>query len=165
MVINQHKTKTILFNQSKNFDFQPEILVDGVELEVVEEIRVLGVILRSDLSWSENTDKMCKTAFSRLWMLRRLKKLGASNIILLDIYQKQIRCVAEFGVAAWANSITKGESKKIEQIQKAALAIIFGLNYTNYEGALRASGLQSLSERRKTICLNFATNAVKNPKY
>ena len=108
---------------------------------------------------------MCKTAFSRLWMLRRLKKLGASELILLDIYQKQIRCVAEFAVAAWASSITKGESQKIERIQKAALAIIFGLNYTNYEGALRVSGLQSLSERRKTICLNFAKKAVKNPKY
>ena len=30
------------------------------------------------------------------------------------------------------------------RIQKAALAIIFGLNNTNYEGALWISGLQSL---------------------
>ena len=57
MVINQHKTKAILFNQAKNYDFLPEIQVDGIELDVVEQIRVLGVTLRSDLSWSENTDK------------------------------------------------------------------------------------------------------------
>ena len=165
MVINQQKTKAILFNQARNYDFLPKILVDGKELDVVEHIRVLGVTLRSDLSWSENTDKMCKAAFSRLWMLRRLKKLGASEKILLDVYQKQIRCVAEFAVAAWASNITKNEILQIERIQKAALAIIYSQNYRNYEKALSISGLQSLSDRRKNICLKFAKNALKNPKY
>ena len=165
MKINQHKTKAILFNQARNYDFQPNIVVNGVQLDVVPKVHVLGVTLRSDLSWVDNTENMCKKAFSRLWMLRRLKKLGASEQILVDIYQKQIRCVAEFAVAAWASSITKNEAQQIERIQKAALAIIYGQNYRNYQNALVLSGLVSLAERREDICLNFAKKASKNPKY
>ena len=89
--------------------------------------------LRSDRSWIDNTENLCKNAISRLWMLRRLKKLCASEQILVDIYQKQIRCVAEYAVAAWASSITKNEIQQIERIQKAALAIIYGQNYINYQ--------------------------------
>lgn len=165
MKLNPQKTKAILFNQARNYDFLPEVLVDGVQLDVVEEIRVLGVTLRSDLSWCKNTNNMCKNAFARLWMLRRLKKLGATEDILLDVYQKQIRCVAEFAVAAWASSIRKYEVQQIERIQKAALAIIYDQKYISYENALFLSGLKSLANRREEICLKFARKAIKNPKY
>jgi hypothetical protein len=48
MVINKKKTKAILFNQARNYDFLPNISIENEQLEVVEEIRVLGVNLRSD---------------------------------------------------------------------------------------------------------------------
>ena len=121
--------------------------------------------LRSDRSWIDNTENLCKNAISRLWMLRRLKKLCASEQILVDIYQKQIRCVAEYAVAAWASSITKNEIQQIERIQKTALAIIYVQNYINYQNALVLSGLVPLSDRRKDICLKFARKASKTPKY
>jgi hypothetical protein len=57
---------------------------------------MLGVQVRSDLSWRSNTVAMCQNAYARLWMLRRLKLLGASEVELLDVYDKQIRCMAEF---------------------------------------------------------------------
>ena len=71
----------------------------------------------------------------------------------------------EYAVAAWASSITKNEIQQIERIQKAALAIIYGQNYTNYQNALVLSGLVSLADRRNDICLNFAKKAIKHPKY
>ena len=49
-------------------------------------MKLLGVIITNDLKWDENTDFITKKAFSRLWLLRRLKKLGASNEALIDIY-------------------------------------------------------------------------------
>ena len=165
MVINKGKTKAIMFNQARNYDFQPAISIDGEQLEVVEEIKLLGVVLRSDLRWSSNTDNMCSNAFARLWMLRRLKKLGASDHDLIDVYLKQIRCTVEFAVAAWASNIKQYEITQLERIQKAALAIIYDQRYRNYEHALKLSGLKSLTERRKYICLKFAKKAFKNPKY
>ena len=56
MVINTEKTKVMLFNRSKNTDFMPELRIgDGELLEVVEEFKLLGVIITSDLKWHSNT--------------------------------------------------------------------------------------------------------------
>ena len=79
MKINLDKTKIMLFNQSKKYDFKPELSIEGVRLEVVNKMKLLGVVITDDLKWDENTDFITKKAFSRLWLLRRLKKLGASK--------------------------------------------------------------------------------------
>ena len=85
MKINDSKTKAILFNNAVKSDFFPNLTLNDTPLEVVEEIRLLGVMVSSDLSWRTNTATMCQKAYSRLWMLRRLKPLGASVDDLLDV--------------------------------------------------------------------------------
>ena len=75
MKLNYKKTKVIVFNPCRSIDFMPEISIDDHELEVVDEIRLLGLILRSDMKWTSNTENMVKKANKRLWMLRRLKNL------------------------------------------------------------------------------------------
>ena len=49
--------------------------------------------MRSDMEWSSNTEYivMMMRAFNKIWMLRRLKALGASQFDLLDVYTKQVR--------------------------------------------------------------------------
>ena len=80
MKLNQEKIKVFPFNNAIKYDFQPHLtLKDGGPLEVTDEIRLLGVQVRSDLSWSSNTAKICQAAYSRLWMLRRLKPVGATK--------------------------------------------------------------------------------------
>ena len=80
MKINEGKTKVIMFNNAKKYDFPPNLqLENGCPLEVVEEIRLLGVQVRADLSWRSNTTVMCQKSYARLWILRRLKPIGAST--------------------------------------------------------------------------------------
>ena len=55
----------------------PELTLDNNELEVVDDIRLIGLILRSDMKWMSNTENMVKKANKRIWILRRLKYLGA----------------------------------------------------------------------------------------
>ena len=50
----------------------------------------------TDLSWAPNTKALCRKAFSRLWIIRRLKRLNVSQADLLDVYEKQIRCICEY---------------------------------------------------------------------
>ena len=77
--------------------------------------------MSSNLSWSANTD------YKKLWVLRRLKRLGASDTDLLEVYCKQIRSVAEFA----------GEDVvKLERLQKIAFYIILGEDYRSYTSAL-----------------------------
>ena len=54
-------------------------------------------------------------ANKRLWILRRLVKMGASVEDLLDVYILQIRCVLEYAVPVWQGSISQNEKEDIER--------------------------------------------------
>ena len=56
MLINSKKTKLMLFSESTTVDIQPEIFVNGTETEMVDETKLLGVVLTNDLKWKKNTD-------------------------------------------------------------------------------------------------------------
>ena len=97
MKLNLTKTKFMLFNPTKNWDFIPIFTLGNTEIETQEEMKMLGLIVRNDLTWKSNTDTMTQKAYSRLWILKRLKKQGANLEDLKDIYIKQVLSVLEFG--------------------------------------------------------------------
>ena len=162
MKINIDKSKVMLFNTSKTRDFSPELKLDNDTLDVVEEMKLLGVKITSDLKWHSNTAYITQKAYSRLWLMRRLKLLGANQNELIDVYCKQVRSVLEFGAVVWHPSLTQINTSDIERVQKSALAIILGKDYVNYENSLLIVGLEKLSKRRESLCLNFARNSAKS---
>ena len=165
MKINKKKTQLILFNPAKTLDFMPEFKLGEDEIELVEEIKLLGLIIRSDLKWSSNTDNLTLKGYKRLWMLRRLKQLGANSDELLDVFIKQVRSVLELAVPVWHSSITVKERCDLERVQKAALHIILGNDYTSYQDALDCFEIGSLEERRVQLCSKFAKKAIKHSKF
>ena len=169
MKINQKKTKVILFNNSRKYDFSPQLGFNDKDdddvLEIVEELRLLGVVITSNLNWQAHVDHMCQKAFNRLWMIRRLKPLGATVDELIEVYQTQIRCLLEFAVAAWNSGLTKAQINQLERVQKCALAIILQDDYVDYGHALSSVNLKSLQDRRHALCLKFAKKALKHPKF
>ena len=134
-------------------------------LEVVEEMKLLGKLVRSDMTWHSNTKLLCQKGYSRLWMLRNLKKLGASKLDLIDVYYKQCRSVLELAVPAWTPGLSKTEINQLERVQKSACAIILGENYSSYKSALRNLDMDSLELRRQQICLTFGKKALKSDKF
>ena len=64
MMINSKKTKLMLFSESTTADIHPEILVNGTETEVVDETKLLGVVLTSDLKWKKNKDYIVTRCFN-----------------------------------------------------------------------------------------------------
>ena len=54
MKINPTKTKIIQFNKSRKHDFPPELSLSSNEkLEVVSEIKLVGVVVSQDLKWQK----------------------------------------------------------------------------------------------------------------
>ena len=165
MKLNLEKTVVMLFNPCKKYDFEPTLKIDNKVLSVVESSKLLGVHLMSNLSWELNTKSIVQKCHSRMWMLKRLKKLGASENDLLDVYFKQIRSVAEYAAPVWHPSLTGLETAKIERIQKTALHIILGSKYNSYSSALKTLDVSKLTDRRKQLCLKFALKCEKSPKF
>ena len=156
----------MLFNTSKKRDFQPEIVgEDGTVFDVEEGMKLLGIKITSDLKWHANTQYICARGYSKLWMLRNLKRLGASTNDLIDVYVKQCRSILELAVPAWSPGLTVGNSNQIERVQKAALAIIMGETYSSYSNALHILDMETLVDRRTALCLSFAKKAYKSEKF
>ena len=145
------------FNFSKSCDFPPEFKVRDFEnnLEVVSETKLLGVIVSNDLKWEANTSYLCKKAYKKLWILRRLKILNTDPLFILDVYTKEIRSILELAVPAWHGGLTNTLSKDLERIQRVAVGIILGQPLP-YRVALSYLNLESLSDRRDKLCLKFA---------
>ena len=167
MRINEKKSKVMIFNTRTKYEARPRLTIgyDNDYLEVIEYHKLLGVIVRSDLKWGENTDYICKKGYSRLWVIRRLKVLGADKKEMLDVYYKQVRAVLELAVPVWQPALTVQEKYQIERVQKCALYIILGSNYITYSHALDKIGLENLEQRRNKLCENFAQKASKHLKY
>ena len=97
-------------------------------------------------------------------MLTKLKYVGVQTEDLLDIYVLYIRSIAEYCSVAFHSSLTIEQSEKLERIQKTCLRVILGDMYVDYSSALEMSGLDKLSSRRESRCLNFSLKCVKHPR-
>jgi hypothetical protein len=69
----------MLFNTSTKYDCQPRLQIKDEVIEVVNKMKFFGVIISEDLRWHENTNFITNKALSRIWILRRLKNMGASR--------------------------------------------------------------------------------------
>ena len=112
-----------------------------------------------------NTESIVRRAANKLWLIRRLKNMGANKEELLDMYKKHCRSILEYAVPVWNGALTDYEIKSIERVQKMALHIILGELYVNYQNALKMANLETLEVRRTKLCLSFAKKAEKSDKY
>ena len=58
--INQKKTKVMIFNLTKNYQFTTRLSLNGENVEVVSQTKLLGTIIKNDLTWSSNTANLVK---------------------------------------------------------------------------------------------------------
>ena len=153
------------FNFTKAWDFTPSIMCPNSQdvLDVVYQYKLLGSIITSDGKWKENTKYITKRGTSKLWMLRRLKLLGADRDILLEMYRLHVRSLLESSVPLWHSGLSISDSDKLERVQKMAFSIILGSRYKSYKNALTILNEISLQDRRLKLCLKFARKCAKNP--
>ena len=68
MDFNVKKSKILLFNNRDKF---PRYSLYGHELEIVEEIKYLGVIIQSDMKLTAHIQRMLMTASQQLGIIKR----------------------------------------------------------------------------------------------
>ena len=123
---------------------------------------MLGVWITEDGGdWTSNTKEICKSAYSRISMLTKLKYVGVSTEDLLKIYSLFIQSRAEYCAVAFYSSLTQEQSKKIENIQKTSFRIILQDMYVEYPSAREMTGYPTLYERRQNRSLSFAKRCLR----
>ena len=164
MLINSKKTKTMVFNFTKNYQFTPRLFIQGELLEVIERTRLLGTIITSDLRWEQNTSHIVKKANAKMELLRKVASFGAKVEDLKTIYILFIRSQLEQSAVVWSSSLTEQNKADLERVQRSALKIILGSKYESYKKALVKLNIETLEERREYLCLKFAQKCTKNEK-
>ena len=134
-------------------------------LEIVEEVKLLGVVINKNLKWDNNTSYLVKKANKKMRMLHIAAKFTRNRDHLMQIYKTFIRSNLEFSSNVWHSSLTKENRQDLERVQKAALKVILRNEYNDYEEALRLTGLQSLDSRRDMIGLRFVKNSLRNANF
>ena len=77
MLINQKKTKTIIFNFTRNHQFTTRLNLNEENVEIVQEAKLLGTIIQNNLTWDSNTRNIVKKANAKMALLRKLSEFGA----------------------------------------------------------------------------------------
>ena len=164
MVLNPKKTKNMIFNFSKNNQFVTNIQLKGQKIETVEETKLLGTIITSDLKWRRNTEEIVKDGNKRMRILHAAAKYTSKISDLKTIYNMFIRSKLEHSSVVWGSGLTQEESDDIERIQKAAVKVMIGKKYEDYRKALEFLNMKTLVERRQALGLKFAKSCLKNDK-
>ena len=153
MKINASKTKEMLITFCKPPVEVPRIVVDGVELERVETVKLLGVQLSNDLCWGPHVDYIVKKAQRKLFCLNLLRRSKLSSEDIMAIFCSKIHPILEYAAPVWHGGLTKEQTESLEDIQVRACKIATSLK--DYETALKELELPSLEERRVSICKSF----------
>ena len=114
MLLNSKKTKCLPFVNSVTKDFMPEIsIVEGKYLEVIYELRLVLLVVSSDMTWSAHIKYTVKRVNSVLWQLTRFKRLGASRDKLISFYILKLRSILMFAAVCFhsAHTGTPAEEK------------------------------------------------------
>ena len=124
MELNERKSKVMIFNYTKNYQFATRIYLNNTLLETISETCLLGTIVSSDLTWHKNSEMLTKKGYQRMTILRNLYEFDIPVEDLVMIYSLYIRSILEFNSNVWFSSITEEEKDDIERVQKIACKII-----------------------------------------
>ena len=146
MKINVKKTNYMIFTRTQ-INFATRLNLNKNKLDKVEETKIVGVWLTSNLKWDKNTKELTRKAYSRMGMLTKLKYVGVCTEDLIDIYVLFIRSIVEYCAVVWHSSLTVELVGNLERVQKICLKLILGENYVSYSAALEMCNLESLLAR------------------
>ena len=160
------ETKAMFCNSHIKWDTVPELSLNGRDNnDIVDEMKIVGFVMRSDMKTISNTIFLTTKAYKRMWLIRRLKALGASVTQLVDSLQKQVLSVLWLGVPAWSCQQTLGEKKDFDRVAKVGLKIIFGVNYNGFENALQIANILKPTDQFIKMTKHFAMKSSKHPKF
>jgi hypothetical protein len=144
---------------------QTSVSLNSINLRCATSIKLLGVTVQNNLKWDIHIAEVVSKASRRLYTLCVLRKSKVPTTDMVAVYTCYIRPVLEYASQVWHSSITERQVIAVENVQKRAARIIFGLQYQSYTMALELLGISSLKSRREDLFIKFGKNLLGSSKF
>ena len=116
-------------------------------LQPVHQLRDLGVLISSDLSWSPHIRAIADKARKKAaWVLSVF--YTRTPEVMLTLYKSMVRSLLEYCSPLW-NPTKISDIQELESVQKAFTARIVGMKDIHYWDRLKKLSLMSLQRRRE----------------
>jgi ribonucleases P/MRP protein subunit RPP40 len=130
-----------------------EYHMNGCVLHTVDYERDLGVIIRNDLTVSDQCAKAYAKASKMLGLIGRNIRFKNAEI-MLQLYKTLVRPLVEYCTVAWSPHYQKDE-QLLEKIQHRFIRTIPEFKKQTYEKGMHLLQLQSLEQHRNRTDLIF----------
>ena len=119
LTINKNKTQEIIFYRSNRIANKHDIpLIPGIAR--VQEVRLLGVILSSSLSWSCQVDSILVAASQRLYLLNQLRHMSLDILGLSNIFRALVVSKMLYALPAISGSLNQSDINRLDAILRKA---------------------------------------------
>ncbi|KAK1804857.1 hypothetical protein P4O66_019115, partial [Electrophorus voltai] len=126
------------------------LAINGSSVEIVKNIKFLGVHIAENLTWTLNTSSITKRAQQRLYFLRKLREAHLPSHILTTFLRGTVESILSSCIITWFGNCTTFDRKTLQRIVRTAEKII-------------GVSLPSITNIYITRCIWKATNIVKDP--
>lgn len=150
--LNIDKCYIISFTKKKNPLFYNYTLL-GKPLTRVTQVRDLGVILDSKLSFIPHIESVLNKSYKNLGFILRISKPFRQSLTYKILYNSYVRSNLEFACSIW-NPHFNNHINRLERVQKKfvkALEFRTGNTYISYYNSLKRHNVQSLVDRRNCV--------------
>ena len=106
-ILNEKKTKVMIFNYSRDHQFTTRLQLNNHNIEIINETRLLGVQVTDDLKWNRNTEILVKKANQRMQILRKASEFTSKLSDRRQIYILYVRSILEQSCVVWNSSLTQ----------------------------------------------------------
>ena len=134
--------------------------INGVNIEQLKSIKLFGVFLDSELSFSEHISSVCRKASQQIGVLRRLRKIIPTHA-KLQLYKAFILPRLTYCSTIW-HFCRASNKHKVDRLQERAFRVVFNNDPVSYDELLRLAELPSLFNRRlqEIAILNYLLRIV-----
>ena len=130
MRINPSKSKAVSFTKAR---VKERLKYYCGDQQIPEEssFKYLGIIIRSELNWSDHVNYTLRKAWKALHFTMRILKKGNNNVRLLA-YTALVRPILEYGSVCW-DPYREGQVNALNRVQKRAAKFAKNKNELGWE--------------------------------
>ena len=86
MQLSENKSKLMIVNFTKNFQFSTRAKLNNTLLDIVDHTMLLGTVVSNNMTWHKNTEYLVKRGYQRMTIIRKLYEFDIPREDLVLIY-------------------------------------------------------------------------------